>query len=541
MPQPAQPGALLRLGMAFNVATVVVALPVYDATDVFNSPDPLDLTGLVLLLLCPSTLLVFVAGELVARSPLAPRWSTWFWTGLLFVGLVSAARVVQHQAGIGLGGLPLGAQLATGLALVLVFLFAGLLAMRMPLLVWFGKAAPIFALVSVYFGFATLSLQSSYSPTARALARDPEVPSRQDSVFILLFDELGRDVLLTNGSIDGDEFPHFKTLAARGAWFSNATSNYYWSCHSIPSLMSGSYVAEVSLNLSLWDGCFAEVIPASTFTLLRLLASEYRVSVYGTYLRDCQFAYRFICGARPYSESVDPLATLARHWLPRFLRPALDTTATSSHDWQFNLYRDFLADIGQNRARGRVYFVHLLLPHWPFEYDATGARHFSPYQEFRGEPGYDSLAYQNYRQQVRLVDSLLGQLIDTLKARGLYETSTIVVTGDHGPRPPLSDQANPALDGIGRETPYIPVIIRSPDLAPQVVSRDYQHVDLAPTLLEVLDLPSMPDMDGTSAWSDPPRQRSKQFSVGNRHYVLAPGSGNWVALQGDSSPDSGSP
>ena len=40
--------------------------------------------------------------------------------------------------------------------------------------------------------------------------------------------------------------------------------------------------------------------------------------------------------------------------------------------------------------------------------------------------------YRRHLTQVRYVDTLLGRLLDRLKAQGLYDRSLVVVTGDHG-------------------------------------------------------------------------------------------------------------
>lgn len=108
-----------------------------------------------------------------------------------------------------------------------------------------------------------------------------------------------------------------------------------------------------------------------------------------------------------------------------------------------------------------------------------------------------------YRSEVEYADRCLGELIAELKRRDLYDSSTIILTSDHG-------------EGLGEHGTFghivhlydellrVPLIIKLPDrhAAQQALAKSKNElarlIDVAPTLLELLDLPAMPDQEGVS-------------------------------------------
>jgi len=118
------------------------------------------------------------------------------------------------------------------------------------------------------------------------------------------------------------------------------------------------------------------------------------------------------------------------------------------------------------------------------------------------EPDRDELV-ERYEREVEFVDRAIGDLVRALKQRGLYESSLIVVTADHG-------------EGLGEhgvvghvrhlydELLRVPLVVKLPAgdarLAQLAAQRDelVRHVDLPVTLLELVGVPPMPGMEGTS-------------------------------------------
>lgn len=97
---------------------------------------------------------------------------------------------------------------------------------------------------------------------------------------------------------------------------------------------------------------------------------------------------------------------------------------------------------------------------------------------------------RNYLQSVHYTDAAIGRLIEDLKREGLYDTSVIVIFGDHGSFTPIAD-----VFGVDRGYPqamrthHVPMLILAPGLlTPRVVETPASHVDLFPTLAHLLGI-----------------------------------------------------
>ncbi|MBI2835410.1 MAG: sulfatase-like hydrolase/transferase [Acidobacteria bacterium] len=125
-------------------------------------------------------------------------------------------------------------------------------------------------------------------------------------------------------------------------------------------------------------------------------------------------------------------------------------------------------------------FLHLYEPHKPYSPPERYAR-FAPYD---GEIAYS--------------DELVGRFVRFLRDRGLYESATIVLLSDHGEG--LGDHGE-LEHGVFLydEVLRVPLVIKTPDgVRGRRVATPVQHIDLVPTLLDLLDLPRTADLAGRS-------------------------------------------
>lgn len=101
------------------------------------------------------------------------------------------------------------------------------------------------------------------------------------------------------------------------------------------------------------------------------------------------------------------------------------------------LHRDL-----EQAAPGDAYFAHLLLPHSPYalhEHCALrGAplqwRNHHPLQQKHSTAAGREIRYRQYFEQVRCTVAMLEPLLDSLKQRGLWERTQVIMHGDHGSR-----------------------------------------------------------------------------------------------------------
>jgi arylsulfatase A-like enzyme len=104
-----------------------------------------------------------------------------------------------------------------------------------------------------------------------------------------------------------------------------------------------------------------------------------------------------------------------------------------------------------------------------------------------------------YDNSIRWVDRVIGSLLDELDRKGLRDKTLIVVAADHGEAFGEHGREGHARDVYGEVT-TTPLIMSFPFRLsePVVVESPSQNVDLWPTLLDLLDMPSLIEPDGRS-------------------------------------------
>jgi hypothetical protein len=101
-------------------------------------------------------------------------------------------------------------------------------------------------------------------------------------------------------------------------------------------------------------------------------------------------------------------------------------------------------EIDQRLGPGVALIAHLMLPHFPYAYDADCALRSDPATWEHGEPGAEQVAhfseanrvrrYPLYLAQMACTTSLVAALVDRLADRSETAGSLVIVQGDHGSR-----------------------------------------------------------------------------------------------------------
>jgi hypothetical protein len=354
------------------------------------------------------------------------------------------------------------------------------------------------------------------------LARAPESP-----VVFVLFDELSTFALLDeHGRIDAAQYPSFARLASGSWWFPNAMATHPYTGTAVPVLLTGRIVHDSDSRVPV-----AADYPRNLFTWL---GGSYRMHVMEPVTAMCPSS---LCGkdsAQPppdtrvistdlailYAHVVLPASLAARvappigtTWtnfgqgvtpVPAVELPA--ATATFRVHEQFNrslergraeLFREFVRDV-DGGGRSVLHYVHVSLPHQPYQYLPSG------HVQYRGAIPAEGLGDDDvwskdealvltgedqYRQQVRFSDRLLGELLDRLRALDVYDRALVIVTSDHGaafvPGQSHRTQVNRAnYRGIAA----VPLFVKLPHQTMGMVSeRPTLGTDVLPTIAAVLD------------------------------------------------------
>ncbi|MBI4308395.1 MAG: sulfatase-like hydrolase/transferase [Chloroflexi bacterium] len=485
--------------ISFSVATWGLAQPLYTMVTANGRYGP-GLGPAVLLVML--TFHVLPVGALYFVDRAFIRWSgsgkmlrAYRMTLFVLTGLAFARTVQIHYLSTDLSGLEL-----TGFTVAIALFIALIILVIYPhrhvtmLLAFLSVAS---AILTGTFMYQTGLLTTAWSqPAAEAHSSQTSSGIDRGPVFIVIFDGLSRHVLLKDGQIDPERFPNFAALGRDSAVFTNATSNYGATSLSIASLLSGKWISPKQ----------PEDV-SSDSVLTTLARSEYTIETYSE--RPGALYPVFLVRKHPQLLVAEAVTWLNDFIIPAFVpRPFL--LASFEHVYSQPLWEDFLANISAADAPGRVYFVHILLPHGPYEFDRYGRRSNAPLWWNMSRVWNVDQTERAYEEQVMFVDRLLGGLTNKLKAERLYSRSLIVVTGDHGSRD-IGMLRSPSSKELSELTSSVTLIIRGPGVAPQLSDVDYQHIDFKPTLWDVLKISPEKGLPGVSAFAPERPARDKWF------------------------------
>jgi arylsulfatase A-like enzyme/Flp pilus assembly protein TadD len=127
-------------------------------------------------------------------------------------------------------------------------------------------------------------------------------------------------------------------------------------------------------------------------------------------------------------------------------------------------------------------WVHCYDPHDPYD----------PPEPFKGQ-----FSENPYDGEVAFVDQTLKKLLDAVKKNGGAEQTLIVFTGDHGESLGQHEEATHGFFAYN-STLWVPLIMVVPGTPPSRISSRVGHIDIFPTVCDLLHLEKPADLQGAS-------------------------------------------
>ncbi len=329
-------------------------------------------------------------------------------------------------------------------------------------------------LISVYFVYLSTIVEVRIGvPDRRPVGttEDIERLSGRDDVNLLfiLIDTLRADHLGAYG-YHRDTSPTLDRLAAKGVRFDRQLAQSSWTKSSMASLWSGLYpqrtgVTRFEHTLSQEAYLPAEIMRDAGFQTVGLFRNGWVEGYFG-------FDQGFDVYMRPLGKP--PAPSVRRE------NPTLKSTSTDTSVIPATL--EFVRINGDKRW---FLYLHLMDLH-EYLYDEDSAKFGTSFADI----------YDNSILRENLV---LKELFRKLNREGHLDNTLIAITSDHGEA--FSERGYEGhARKVYRETTEVPFILSFPfRLEPGlVISRRTRNIDIWPTLLDLLGLPGMSEIDGRS-------------------------------------------
>ncbi|HWB14595.1 MAG TPA: sulfatase-like hydrolase/transferase [Pirellulales bacterium] len=169
------------------------------------------------------------------------------------------------------------------------------------------------------------------------------------------------------------------------------------------------------------------------------------------------------------------------------------------------MYQDVLDWIDAEPSKPFFAFAYTIETHHPYYPPSDGLYDF----------GVEDEEQARYLNALRAADAKIAWLIAELEKRGLAESTLIAITADHGESFGEHNQRTHSF-GIYEQTVHVPLVLLHASLKdmPRRDDNVGRHIDIAPTLLDLLNVPAPAVWQGRSLFRERDR-RAYFLSVGN--------------------------
>jgi arylsulfatase A-like enzyme/Flp pilus assembly protein TadD len=189
---------------------------------------------------------------------------------------------------------------------------------------------------------------------------------------------------------------------------------------------------------------------------------------------------------------------------PRSIQRKAEDTVVEAEHW-----------LDHNSSKKFFTWIHFYDPHDPYD----------PPEPYRSE--YVAVPYDG---EIAYTDAAVGKILSKLESTGQLNRTILIVTGDHGES---LGEHNESTHGmfIYNATMHVPLFIHLPGEKAKTVEQVVRHIDLEPTILDLVGIPIPSTVNGASVIPIlDGKEKKERFAYGESLYShLHYG---WAALQG---------
>jgi choline-sulfatase len=295
---------------------------------------------------------------------------------------------------------------------------------------------------------------------AKPVAKSP--PAKLN-VILITVDAMRADMPWTG--YDKPIAPHLTELAAQGVVYENYRSVSSYTAQSVATLLSGRFASTLYrtgmffTNYSGENAWITESMQSQGITTLAVHAHLYFDRAPG--LKQGFSQWKVVPGLS-WNSSTDESVTSPR-----------------SVEAMIELLKD------EKTSNGQFFlWAHLMDPH-------------DQYVKHPEAPDFGDKNRGRYDSEVWFVDHWLGKFLEFARDKPWWKNTALLVSADHGETFGEHGMFKHAFE-IWESLVRIPLVVVAPGAEPRRIRAARSHIDLAPTVLELMGVPALPGFQGKS-------------------------------------------